>query len=75
MLVLKDGVTLRELKKYGFTNSDDNTQWIFWVNPWHFIWIDKETKIVTVFDDEDLGQYAADVLYDLIKDGLIRKEK
>lgn len=77
MLVLEKDINLRQLKKYGFEHSVDNAFWVCIPHPtWGgSIWIEKKTRYVEVFEDDDFGQGAIEVFYDLVVDGLIKKVK
>lgn len=77
MLVLKKGINLRQLGKYGFVHSDDNDFFVCTPHPtWGgSIWIDKKTRQVELFEDGEFGQDAVEILYDMIVVGLVEKEK
>ena len=74
MLKIKDNVDLKELEKYGFkhlkeckTYSEDER--------WGYFEIDEDgeyKRSIRIVDDIH-SNYELDLLYDLIKDGLVEK--
>jgi len=75
MLKIKDNVDLKELEKYGFIFMDYDDLWYsYYYNP--------EENIKINYSDRKLDFYlcgmtesSINILYDLIKDGLVEKVK
>ena len=76
MLKIKDNIDLKELEKYGFAyqeeyvgeNEEDLIK--FYYKGGLYIFIDDKK-----FDDDSYGIRDIEVIYDLIKDGLVEKVK
>ena len=68
MLKIKDNVDLKELKKYGFKEGEQNYRFY---NPFDIIvcWIYKDCRYINVKGDTS----ACEKLYDLIQAGLVEK--
>ena len=72
MLKIKDNVDLKELEKYGFEVEKDYIINEPWAYIKHSIRIRFRNKKITV-KDAHFGEYDIDLIYDLIKDGLVEK--
>lgn len=79
MLKIKDNVNLKELEKYGFIKVKKGmTKFVPEVKYWYTL-NNSEYDCITVFKDKhiffglDCYGDTYDVIYDLIKDGLIEK--
>lgn len=78
MLKIKDNIDFETLKKYGFKkvydiDTGELDHYVYEYNQWHYIWIIPDTKMIDVYDSEDLGQQAIEKFYDLMKDNLVDK--
>lgn len=79
MLKLKDEINLKELEKYGFKKVKKGmTDFVPEVKYWYTL-NDSEYDCITVFKDRhiffglDCYGETYDIIYDLIKDGLVEK--
>ena len=77
MLKIKDNVDLKELEKYGFNKYGWNYRQTFDYEYYEVVIIvelDRKNIIIqNDYYDSDYACYIPDVLYDLIKDGLVEK--
>ena len=81
MLKIKDNVDLKELEKYGF-KIDHGYDWqnaiiYTYKTEDYYIRIDSEDYILIYhqFGDGGIELYVPDIIYDLIKEGLVEKVK
>ena len=77
MLKIKDNIDLKELEKYGFKNKGCNYRQKFDYKYYEVeIIIELDRKYIIIqndYYDSDFACYLPNVLYDLIKDGLVEK--
>lgn len=80
MLKIKDNVDLKELEKYGFKKEPEKAYYYYYINEEMeiFIWITKgydyKPKYIYVENNDYTVIFTElNILYDLIKDGLVIK--
>ena len=78
MLKIKDNIDLKELEKYGFKETPFRKYERMYDKEYYCIdiYIDIDDKTINIQNDNYDGEYKCeipDVIYDLIKDGLVEK--
>ena len=75
MLKIKNDVNLKELEKYGFIEDEFKVQLLYEQNRYTGLRVEKETKKIGLYNSVDImvEKRTLDILYDLIKDGLVEK--
>ena len=75
MLKIKDNVDLKELEKYGFIEDEFKVRLLYEQNRYTGLRVEKETKKIGLYNSVDIvvEKRTLDILYDLIKDGLVEK--
>ena len=71
MLKIRDDVELEDLEKFGFTVVDDD---YIWLEEQENIAIDRYKRTIHMFSNYEDEFYNLEVIYDLIKAGLVVKE-
>lgn len=76
MLKIKDNVDLKELEKYGFGKSWAAGDYRFFLDNMATLWVSEATRelsieVISLFYCEEI--YTFDIIYDLIKNGLVEK--
>ena len=83
MLKIKDNVDLKELEKYGFEYNEAKKECFYRIDNSEVLTITINStsiihKTIRLYIDDEYcccwgGKYTFDLLYDLIKDGLVEK--
>lgn len=74
MLKIKDNIDLKELKKYGFKEYNLVDKKHFEINYQNMnnIKVNQDTRLIH-YNQMSVDNYIPNVIYDLIKDGLVEK--
>ena len=78
MLKIKDNVDLKELEKFGFELNDiglNEPYYIYekYIKPYISICISEETRVITKYNDDNIGRIKNEDIEDLIKADLVEK--